>query len=76
MQLAHSGHMVLLLPSTLSYVNQVNVEEDHLRVAETQGLWDWALVRGHTEESTNHVPDMSEGILVESGPGSLWLQLT
>lgn len=34
------------------------MEEYHLRGAEIQGLWDWALVRSRTEESTEHIPGM------------------
>lgn len=29
-----------------------------MRGAEIQGLWDWAQVRGHTEESIRHIPNV------------------
>lgn len=38
------------------------MEEYHLRGAEIQGLWHWALVRSRTEESTDHIPGMG-GVL-------------
>lgn len=55
-QLANSEHMVLLLPCLLCQPSQH--EGDHLRGAEIQGLWDCAEVRGHTEESIRHIPNV------------------